>query len=58
MQRVVRKRIRIEDGPVQIAGDVHAVIAMNVGRGRTVTKAWSRQRVVQSRDEKRSSDDR
>jgi hypothetical protein len=43
--KIVRRRIRERADGVDLAGDVNAVVAANVGRDRSVTHVASRQRV-------------
>jgi hypothetical protein len=49
IRKIIQRRIRRQGEGVNAAGDVHAVIAANVGQGssRTHVSSRSRQRVVQ-----------
>jgi hypothetical protein len=49
IRKVIEKRMRRQGKGVNAAGDVHAVIAANVGEGRSHThvSSHSRQRIVQ-----------
>jgi hypothetical protein len=46
--KVVRRRIRKRTSGVDLAGDVNAVVASNVGRDSSVTHVSSRQHVQSS----------
>jgi hypothetical protein len=43
--KIIRRRIRQQGGGVDLAGDVNAVVAANVGRDSSVTHVSSQQRV-------------
>jgi len=49
VQKVIRRRIRRQDKGMQLAADINAVVAANVGDpgSRTNVRSRSRQRIVQ-----------
>ena len=57
IHKIIRRRFRrVEDG-LDVAGDVHAVVAANVGeRGSSVTHVSSKQTVQQSTPPRRKED--
>jgi hypothetical protein len=49
MQKVIRKRIRRNDGGINLVGDINAVVAANVNeRGSSSASVSSRQQIVQT----------
>jgi len=55
-RRIIRKQVRRSVDGGNVAADVNAVIAGNVGEGRAHTRVSSKQRIVQ-RTENREDDD-
>jgi hypothetical protein len=65
IRRVVRKRIRRDDGGVHLDADINAVVAGNVNESGSTSAVSSRQRIVQrsgrrvdgTKDEKQQEDE-
>lgn len=59
VRKVIRKRIRRNQGGIQVNADVDGVIAANVGEegSRQRVRSRSRQRIVQRTDQPPSQDD-